>query len=321
MQVRVWPEGSYFLRATCGGASEAACLHVAASVCDHRAAAAPVRSFLCDFPSAPLPPNASTTHCGRPVRTEVGRCVCVGGRFRVDAVAGSLPRWGFARLATSVGTKHGWFSDVVSPPSAGISQSNHLRQKCSVCVHLWRRHWGLSLASHTLAPSEVIRVAFSRLSSHHLFPKPSDVASRSLVAQAGAEAAVRLGYLGTTASSRAKLTHDTNPFTQEEEKENVCCLEPRPPASLDLNGTSSETGRYDTSGSTALASSRASVEAVCVWSQRSRSSSTRCLWSGQCRSVGPGAPASHPCSDPSDGSGAGRRDAEPEPPPHPHCFV
>ncbi|XP_029026179.1 WD repeat-containing protein 62-like isoform X2 [Betta splendens] len=83
-----------------------------------------------------------------------------------------------------------------------------------------------------------------------------DVASRSLVAHTGCEAAVaqqeapRLGSLGTTTSSRAKLIHDANIFSQEE-KENVCSSEPQPPApllsaSLDLIRTNSEAHRDKT---------------------------------------------------------------------------
>ncbi|GLD65736.1 mitogen-activated protein kinase-binding protein 1-like protein, partial [Lates japonicus] len=69
-----------------------------------------------------------------------------------------------------------------------------------------------------------------------------DVTSRTLAAHNSSltsgvqQGAPRLGYLGTTASSRAKVSQDpptsSTISTQEEEKENLSSSDPQPPASL-----------------------------------------------------------------------------------------
>ncbi|XP_039986546.1 WD repeat-containing protein 62 isoform X2 [Xiphias gladius] len=76
-----------------------------------------------------------------------------------------------------------------------------------------------------------------------------DVTSRTLMAHnssamsAVQQGAPRLGYLGTTASSRAKVSQDPSTSTQEEEKENLSSSsDPQPPAplpsaDLDLHST------------------------------------------------------------------------------------
>lgn len=70
------------------------------------------------------------------------------------------------------------------------------------------------------------------------------------MASAVQQGAPRLGYLGTTASSRAKLSQDppTN-SSQEEEKENLSSSDLLLSAGLDLHGTKPDplqdrTGRY-----------------------------------------------------------------------------
>ncbi|XP_035857493.1 WD repeat-containing protein 62 isoform X2 [Sander lucioperca] len=60
--------------------------------------------------------------------------------------------------------------------------------------------------------------------------------SSSSVASAGQPGAPRLGYLGTTASSRAKLSQDAPPSGPEEEKENLADLQPETPQ-LELTGS------------------------------------------------------------------------------------
>lgn len=77
------------------------------------------------------------------------------------------------------------------------------------------------------------------------------MAHNSSVAPAVQQGAPRLGYLGTTASSRAKLIHDTPTPTQEEEKENVS-LDQQPPVpllsvGLDLHSNKSDTHQDQTS--------------------------------------------------------------------------
>ncbi|XP_026229483.1 WD repeat-containing protein 62 isoform X3 [Anabas testudineus] len=71
------------------------------------------------------------------------------------------------------------------------------------------------------------------------------MAQNSIVAPAVQQGAPRLGYLGTTASSRAKLIHETPSSTQEEEKENLSSLDPQSPspllsADLDLHSNKSD---------------------------------------------------------------------------------
>lgn len=83
------------------------------------------------------------------------------------------------------------------------------------------------------------------------FLNQSDVTSRTLMAQnsivapAVQQGAPRLGYLGTTASSRAKLIHETPSSTQEEEKENLSSLDPQSPSPLLSADLDLHSNKYD----------------------------------------------------------------------------
>lgn len=68
----------------------------------------------------------------------------------------------------------------------------------------------------------------------------------SSVASTVLQGAPQLGYLGTTTSSRAKLSQALPPPSQEEEKENLY-LSDLLPAGLDVHGSTSappQTSRY-----------------------------------------------------------------------------
>ncbi|XP_070685010.1 WD repeat-containing protein 62 isoform X2 [Pempheris klunzingeri] len=100
----------------------------------------------------------------------------------------------------------------------------------------------------------------------------SDVASRTVVP--------RLGYLGTTASSRAKLSQDPpTTSSQEEEKENVCCSSSdlQSPAGLHLHGITPEPPQDQTSSVAPLSQkSQACVPAASLSATPTEVMSLRC---------------------------------------------